>query len=416
MSSIEIGSTHLPVLKAISLNLRSLPRSASWTALLSGLLVVFVSTTGPIAILYQATDAAKLSTSLTNSWLFAVFMGSGLFGLLLSLRYGMPIIGSWASTTTALLVSGLVDHSFSDVIGAYIGASLLLMVVGYTGFFNRLMKSIPQPIIMAMLAGVLLVFGTRIFTSTQVNPILGFMMLVVYFVGRTMKLRAPLLGAFAVGLVTVILQSKVALPSIAVRVVEPVWTNPTFSIGTFLTLTIPIFLMVMTTQNAPGLALLKAVNYEPPVNQVVQMGGILSLLGAGFGGAGVNISAMTATIAISPESDPNPQTRYFAGVVSGVAYCLAALFAGVFSSLYGAFPIELTAILAGLALLPVIMSALHDAVVDREFRDAAVVTFLVTISGVSGWGIGAPFWGLIAGSVVFRISHWSPRNTPKKIL
>lgn len=276
MSSIEIGSTHLPVLKAISLNLRSLPRSASWTALLSGLLVVFVSTTGPIAILYQATDAAKLSTSLTNSWLFAVFMGSGLFGLLLSLRYGMPIIGSWASTTTALLVSGLVDHSFSDVIGAYIGASLLLMVVGYTGFFNRLMKSIPQPIIMAMLAGVLLVFGTRIFTSTQVNPILGFMMLVVYFVGRTMKLRAPLLGAFAVGLVTVILQSKVALPSIAVRVVEPVWTNPTFSIGTFLTLTIPIFLMVMTTQNAPGLALLKAVNYEPPVNQVVQMGGILA--------------------------------------------------------------------------------------------------------------------------------------------
>jgi benzoate membrane transport protein len=416
MSSIEIGSTHLPVLKAISLNLRSLPRAASWTALLSGLLVVFVSTTGPIAILYQATDAAKLSTSLTNSWLFAVFMGSGLFGLLLSLRYGMPIIGSWASTTTALLVSGLVDHSFSDVIGAYIGASLLLMVVGYTGFFNRLMKSIPQPIIMAMLAGVLLVFGTRIFTSTQVNPILGFMMLVVYFVGRTMKLRAPLLGAFAVGLVTVILQSKVSLPSIPVRVVEPVWTNPTFSIGTFLTLTIPIFLMVMTTQNAPGLALLKAVNYEPPVNQIVHAGGFLSLIGAGFGGAGVNISAMTATIAISPESDPNPKTRYFAGVVSGVAYCLAALFAGVFSSLYGAFPIELTAILAGLALLPVIMSALHDAVIDKDFRDAAVVTFLVTISGVSGWGVGAPFWGLIAGMVVFRISRWSTRNTPKKIL
>ncbi len=416
MSSIEIGSTHLPVLKAISHNLRSLPRAASWTALLSGLLVVFVSTTGPIAILYQATDAAKLSTSLTNSWLFAVFMGSGLFGLFLSLRYGMPIIGSWASTTTALLVSGLVDHSFSDVIGAYIGASLLLMVVGYTGFFNRLMKSIPQPIIMAMLAGVLLVFGTRIFTSTQVNPILGFMMLVVYFVGRTMKLRAPLLGAFAVGLVTVILQSKVSLPSIPVRVVEPVWTNPTFSIGTFLTLTIPIFLMVMTTQNAPGLALLKAVDYEPPVNQIVHVGGFLSLLGAGFGGAGVNISAMTATIAISPESDPDPETRYFAGVVSGVAYCLAALFAGVFSTLYGAFPIELTAILAGLALLPVIMSALHDAVIDKDFRDAAVVTFLVTISGVSGWGVGAPFWGLIAGMVVSRISRWSIRNTPKKIL
>jgi benzoate membrane transport protein len=405
MSQVESGTTELSAVKAFTKNIRGLPKAASWSALISGLLVVFVSTTGPIAILYQAAAAAKLSTEVTNSWLFAVFMGSGLFGLLLTLRYGMPIIGSWASTTTALLVTGLVDHSFSEVIGAYFGASLLLMVVGYSGAFKRLMQSIPHSTIMAMLAGVLLVFGTRIFTSTRLNPLLGLLMLVVFFFGKTLKWRAPLLASFAVGLLTVIFQSKINIPEFQIEAVTPLWSSPTFSLSSFFTLTIPIFLMVMTTQNAPGLALLKAVNYQAPVNQIVHFGGTLSLLGAGFGGAGVNISAMTATIAISPEADPNPKTRYFSGVVSGVAYCVAAIFAGVFSSLYGAFPIELTAILAGLALLPVITSSLADALSDRSFRDSSVVTFLVTISGVSGWGIGAPFWGLIAGVLVHRLTE-----------
>jgi benzoate membrane transport protein len=405
MSEIESGTTDLPLFKALGHNLRNIPKAASWTALLSGLLVVFVSTTGPIAILYQAAAAAKMPIELTNSWLFAVFLGSGLFGLLLTLRFGIPIIGSWASTTTALLVTGLVDHSFSEVIGAYFGASILLMIVGYTGVFNKLMQSIPHAIIMAMLAGVLLVFGTRIFTSTRINPLLGLLMLVVFYLGRTLKWRAPLLAAFAIGLITVVAQSKIDIPPLSFEVVTPVWTNPTFSIGSFFTLTIPIFLMVMTTQNAPGIALLKAVHYKPPVNQIVHFGGTLSLLGAGFGGAGVNLSAMTATIAISPDSDPNPKTRYFAGVASGVAYSVAALFAGIFSTLYGAFPLELTAILAGLALLPVITGSLSDALEKKDFRDSAIVTFLVTISGVSGWGVGAPFWGLLAGIAVHRFSE-----------
>jgi benzoate membrane transport protein len=168
------------------------------------------------------------------------------------------------------------------------------------------MQSIPHAIIMAMLAGVLLVFGTRIFTSTRINPLLGILMLVVFYLGRTLKWRAPLLASFAVGLVTVIAQSKIDIPPLDFQVVTPVWTNPTFSLGSFFTLTIPIFLMVMTTQNAPGIALLKAVHYKAPVNQIVHFGGTLSLLGAGFGGAGVNLSALTATIAISPDSDPNP--------------------------------------------------------------------------------------------------------------
>ena len=397
----------ISTLRAISKNIANLPKAASWSGFFSGLLVVFVSLTGPIAILYQAVQAADLSVELTNSWLLAIFMGSGLFALLMSLRFGIPIIGSWASTTTALLITGLVDHPFSEVIGAYFVASVILMVIGYTGIFSKLMQTIPHAVIMAMLAGVLLTFGVKIFSSTQINPILGVSMLLVFFAAKAIRFRAPVLLSFVVGVVVVALQSKINIPEVKLSIATPVWTNPTFPVGAFFTLTIPIVLLIMTSQNAPGIALLKAVGYTPPINTIVHFGGFLSLLGSGFGGSGVNLSSITASIAISEESDPNPETRYFAGVVAGLAYCVAAIFAGVFSSLFGSFPGELTAVLAGIALLPIITTSLVDAMEIKDYRDSAVVTFLVTISGVSAFGVGSPFWGLIAGVIVHQLQRLS---------
>ena len=398
---------NISTLRAISKNLSNLPNAASWSGFFSGLLVVFVSITGPIAILYQAVQAANLSAELTNSWLLAIFMGSGLFALLMSLRFGIPIIGSWASTTTALLITGLVDHPFSEVIGAYFVASIILMIIGYTGIFNKLMQTIPHAVIMAMLAGVLLTFGVKIFSSTRINPILGMSMLLVFFAAKAIKLRAPVVTAFVIGVAVVALQSKISIPEIKLSIATPVWTNPTFPIGAFFTLTIPIVLLVMTSQNAPGIALLKAVGYTPPINTIVHFGGFLSLLGAGFGGSGVNLSSITASIAITEESDPNPETRYFAGVVAGLAYCVAALFAGFFSTLFSSFPSELTAVLAGIALLPIITTSLVDAMEIKDYRDSAVVTFLVTISGVSALGVGSPFWGLLAGVIVHQLQRLS---------
>jgi len=398
---------NISTLRAISKNIANLPKAASWSGFFSGLLVVFVSLTGPIAILYQAVQAANLSVELTNSWLLAIFMGSGLFALLMSLRFGIPIIGSWASTTTALLITGLVDHPFSEVIGAYFVASIILMIIGYTGIFSKLMQTIPHAVIMAMLAGVLLTFGVKIFSSTQINPILGVSMLLVFFAAKAIKFRAPVVLSFVVGVVIVALQSKISIPEVKLSIASPVWTNPTFPVGAFFTLTIPIVLLIMTSQNAPGIALLKAVGYTPPINTIVHFGGFLSLLGSGFGGSGVNLSSITASIAISEESDPNPETRYFAGVVAGLAYCVAAIFAGVFSSLFGSFPGELTAVLAGIALLPIITTSLVDAMEIKDYRDSAVVTFLVTISGVSALGVGSPFWGLIAGVIVHQLQRLS---------
>lgn len=406
-TSIEEGTFNFPWHKAIIHNLKGIPAAFTWSGLLSGILIVFISTTGPIAILFQAASAGQLGDSYTISWLFAVFLGSGIFGLLLSLRYRMPIIGSWASTVTALLVAGLVNHPLPEVVGAYFLASIILIAIGVTGVFSRIMLIIPHAVIMAMLAGVLFNFGIRIFTSTKSDPVIGIAMIFIYFFGRRLKWRAPVFGSLLVGVTVAVFQTKLKMPPLDFQLVHPIWINPVLSIASIFTLVIPIVLMVMTTQNATGISLIKAAGYKVPVNEIVTLGGFLSVLGAGFGGAGVNISAMTAVIALGPEADPDPKTRYFAGICAAVTYIVAALYAGIFLTLYAAFPFGLTTILAGLALLPVISSSFVEAVIDPKYRDAAILTFLISVSGVSGWGVGAPFLGLLGGFLLHRFGRHS---------
>ena len=400
VTAIEEGTYDLAWHKAVLHNIKGTPKAFTWGALFSGMLIVFISTTGPIAILFQAADAGQLSDKYTISWLFAVFMGSGVFGLFLSLRYGMPIIGSWAATVTALLVTGLVDHPLPEVVAAYFLASIILLIIGVTGIFTRIMSIIPHAVIMAMLAGVLFSFGLRIFTSSKAEPVIGFGMIFMFFLGRRLKWRAPVFGSLFVGVAVALAQSKLTAPSFDFQLVHPIWITPIFAPDLIFTLVIPIVLMVMTTQNATGISLIRSAGYKVPINDIVTMGGFLSLLGAGFGGAGVNVSAMTAIIALGPEADPNPKTRYFAGISAAITYILAALCAGIFLSLYASFPPALTTVLAGLALLPVISASIVEAVMDIEYRDAAIVTFLISVSGVSEWGIGAPFWGLLGGFLV----------------
>ena len=180
---LERGTTDLPVFKAISQNLRNIPKSFTWGALLSGFLIVLISTTGPIAILFQAADAGNFSDQQLASWLLTVFIGSGLFGLVLTLRHGIPVIGAWAAATTALLVTGLTDHPYAEVLGAYVVASIALIIVGATGLFSKLMALVPRPVVMAMLGGVLFRFGVEVFSSLKSDALLGLGMILMFFIG-----------------------------------------------------------------------------------------------------------------------------------------------------------------------------------------------------------------------------------------
>ncbi|MTB15894.1 MAG: benzoate transporter, partial [Actinobacteria bacterium] len=231
LTNVETGTSAQGALAAYRKNIKGLPQAATWGGLFSGLLVVLVSTTGPLAILFQAASAGHLSKEMISSWLLMIFLGSGLFSLILSLRHGMPIIGAWGSATTALLVTGLPEHSFSQVIGAYFVASIVLLIVGVTKTFDSIMKLVPRPVVMAMLAGILFRFGVGVFTSLSTNLILGLSMIFAFFIGRRYGWRAPVVAALAVGLVVAGLQSQLTNPHIALALAKPVWTTPTFEIG-----------------------------------------------------------------------------------------------------------------------------------------------------------------------------------------
>jgi len=400
---LERGTTDLPILEAIKINLKNLPKSFTWGALLSGFLIVLISTTGPIAILFQAAEAGNFTDRQLASWLLTVFIGSGLFGLVLTLRHGIPIIGAWAAATTALLVTGLTSHSYAEVLGAYVIASIALIVVGVTGLFGKLMSLVPRPVVMAMLGGVLFRFGVEVFSSLKTDALLGLGMILMFFIGKRFKWRAPVVPALLVGLVIAYLEKELVNPNIKVAITAPLWVTPEFTLGSLLTLALPIFLLVMTTQNATGTAVLYNSGYEPPINNVVTVGGVISLLSAPFGNSGVNISAMTAAIATQKDADPNPKTRYFAGVACGIFYIILGLFGATVMGFFGTLPPVLLAVLAGLALIPVIGSCTNEALENPEYREAGLVALLITVSGVSAFNLGSPFWGLVGGVLVHEI-------------
>jgi benzoate membrane transport protein len=222
-TQLERGTTDLPIFQAISQNIKNLPKSFTWGALLSGFLIVLISTTGPIAILFQAADAGNFTDQQLASWLLTVFIGSGLFGLVLTLRHGMPVIGAWAAATTALLVTGLTDHSYPEVLGAYVVASIALIVVGVTGLFGKLMALVPRPVVMAMLGGVLFRFGVEVFSSLKSDALLGLGMILMFFIGKRYKWRAPVVPALAVGLIIALLEKELVNPNIKVSITAPLW-------------------------------------------------------------------------------------------------------------------------------------------------------------------------------------------------
>ena len=402
-TQLERGTTDLPILEAVKINLRNLPKSFTWGALLSGFLIVLISTTGPIAILFQAADAGNFTDQQLASWLLTVFIGSGLFGLVLTLRHGMPIIGAWAAATTALLVTGLTSHSYAEVLGSYVIASIALIIVGVTGLFGKLMALVPRPVVMAMLGGVLFRFGVEVFSSLKTDALLGLGMILMFFIGKRFKWRAPVVPALLVGLVIAYWEKELVNPNIKVAITAPLWVTPEFTLGSVLTLALPIFLLVMTTQNATGTAVLYNSGYEAPINNVVTVGGVISLLSAPFGNSGVNISAMTAAIATQKDADPNPKTRYFAGFACGIFYIILGLFGATVMGFFGTLPPVLLAVLAGLALIPVIGSCTNEALENPEYREAGLVALLITVSGISAFNLGAPFWGLIGGVLVHEI-------------
>ncbi|MCT7350775.1 benzoate/H(+) symporter BenE family transporter [Streptomyces sp. 15-116A] len=376
----------------------SLRRDVSFPAVLAGLIAVIVSYSGPLVVVLAAARAGHLDEAHTASWVWAVSIGSGLTCLFLSWRTRMPVITAWSTPGVALLMTNLGDYPYAQAIGAFLISAAAIAVIGYSGLFGRLMRAVPTGVVNAMLAGILFSFGVSIFTELKTSPAIVLSAFIAFFAMKRLSVRwavpVALLAGAGAALVTTRLDFALGGGGVLVR---PVLTMPDFSLAALIGIAIPLAVVTLASQNAPGTAVLEGAGYTPDDRLLVGSTGAMSFLLAPFGSHAVNLAAITAAICTGPEAHPDPRRRYIAGMSCGIWYLLIGSCGGVLVLLFAGLPAALIAVVAGVALLGALQSSLTTALGEVGTRDAAVVTFLCTASGMSLFGIGSAFWGLLLG-------------------
>ncbi|UDQ81886.1 benzoate/H(+) symporter BenE family transporter [Erwinia rhapontici] len=380
----------------------------TFPAIVAGFVAVLVGYTSSAAIIFQAAAAAGATASQTGGWLTMLGLAMGLTTLGLSLWYRTPVLTAWSTPGAALLVTSLPGTSLNEAVGVFVFASALIFLCGITGLFARLMNAIPQAISAAMLAGILLRFGVDAFAAIQVNFALSGTMCLVYLLSRRLLPRYAIILTLLAGLGVAALQGNIHATQTQ-SLVMPEFIMPRFTLETLLGIGVPFFVVTMASQNAPGIATLKAHGYTLPVSPLIAWTGLVALLLAPFGGFTVCIAAITAAICMGPEVHSDPQRRYWAAAAAGVFYLLAGVFGGAISGLFTALPLALIHTIAGLALLGTIAGSLQRALSDEKQRDAAVITFLITASGLTLLGVGAAFWGLVGGVIAHLVFSLAKR-------
>lgn len=376
--------------------------------LLSGFVAVLVGYASSAAIIWQAAAAAGASAPQVAGWMTALGLGMGISTLLLTLWHKVPVLTAWSTPGAALLVTGLHGVTLNQAVGVFIFANALIVLCGVTGLFARLMKIIPHSLAAAMLAGILLRFGLQAFASLQSSLWLCGSMLLAWTIVKACAPRYAVVAALAAGIVAAWLGQAVAWQSLQLAFVAPSFIAPVFTPALLLSVGVPFFLVTMASQNAPGVATMQASGYALPVSPLMVVTGGLALLLSPFGVFSICIAAITAAICQSPDAHPDPQQRWKAAAAAGLFYLLAGLCGGSISALMAALPLAWIQMLAGLALLGTLSGSLVQAMTHAAERDAAMVTFLVTASGLTLWGIGSAFWGLVIGGVCFALL--SPRR------
>ncbi|TNE69053.1 MAG: benzoate transporter BenE [Rhodobacteraceae bacterium] len=368
--------------------------------LVAGAVAVLLGYTSSAAIIFQAIDTLGASPAVANSWMLALGLGMGLSTLVLALRYRMPILTAWSTPGAALLVVSLAGVSVPEAVGAFVFCAVLLTLTGVTGWFEKISHLIPAAIGSAMLAGILFRFGLGIFASMEDNLPLVIAMCATYLAGRRFFARFAIPAVLLVGVMFCALTGAFDTSQhIAFEIAKPVFVTPEFSLSVLIGVGLPLYIVTMTSQNVPGVVTLKAAGYEPPVSASITVTGLTSLILAPFGGYAFNLAAITAAIVAGPEADEDPVTRYKAAVATGVIYCIVGLLGAAVIGLFLIAPKALVVTVAGLALLNTISASLTAALKDPDQREAGLVTFMTTVSGISFLGIGAPLWALVFGGL-----------------
>lgn len=377
--------------------------SSLFPAVLAGFVAVLVGYASSAAIIWQAAAAAGASTQQIADWMTALGIGMGVSTLALSWWYKAPVLTAWSTPGAALLATSLQGVSLAETIGVFIFANALILLCGVTGVFARLMKLIPHSLAAAMLAGVLLRFGLQAFSNLEGHILLCGSMLAAWVIAKAFAPRYAIVATLLVGGMVAWAGGDIVTNRIGFSVVLPEFIAPTFTFTTLVSVGLPFFLVTMASQNAPGFATMKASGYPLAVSPLIIFTGGLALLLSPFGVYSICIAAITAAICQSPDAHPDASKRWLAAAAAGAFYLLAGVFGGSISGLMAALPLSWIQTLAGLALLGTISGSLYQALHSETERDAAIVTFLMTASGVTIGGIGSAFWGLVLGGVCYAL-------------
>jgi len=397
-------------------------KDLSWSTFTAGFVAVLVGFTSSIAIVFQAAQAFGATQEMLASWVWAISIGMGLTTAIPSLMLRKPVMVAWSTPGAAVLASAGLAGGFTmgQAVAAFMASAALIVLIGASGWFEALTKRIPLSIASALLAGVLARFGIAGFAAAQTALPLVLLMLLTYLLGRRfMPLYAvPLTLLFAILFVAG--QGGFSNVVIPTGLTWPVYVAPEFSWSAMISLALPLFVVTMASQNMPGVAAIKACGFGDerasggdaglPISRILTMTGIATLVFAPFGAFSLNLSAITAAMCMGPQAHPDKARRYTAAVCCGLIYIALGLFGATIMAMLSAFPQALVVAIAGLALMATIGNGLASALHKEADREAAMVTFLITLSGVVIGGVGSAFWGLLAGSLALAVQHYRPRK------
>lgn len=391
--------------------MRSAFRDLSLSAATAGFVAVLVGFTSSVAIVFSAATALGATPAQTSSWMWALGLGMGLCTLLPSLWLRQPVMVAWSTPGAAVLATAGAAGGFgmAEATGAFMACAALIALFGATGWFGRTIDRIPVPIASALLAGVLARFGLDAFVALKSAFVLVLAMLLVYLLGRRLWPRYAVPGVLAAGVALAAAGGRLHLGAVQWGLTVPVFTAPVFSWRAMVSLALPLFVVTMASQNLPGVAAIRAAGYPMPISRIITLTGVATLVLAPFGAFALNLSAITAAICMGREAHPDPARRYTAAATCGAIYCVVGLFGAAVTGVLTAFPRELVVAVAGLALLGSIGGGLATALHDERHREAALITFLVTLSGLTLAGIGSAFWGVVAGALALFVQQWRPR-------
>jgi benzoate membrane transport protein len=371
----------------------------------AGFVAVLVGFTSSVAIVFQAALSFGATPAQITSWMWALGLGMGLCTMLPSLWLRKPVMVAWSTPGAAVLAVAGAGFSMNEAIGSFMVCAVLVTLCGVTGWFEKIMHRIPIAIASALLAGVLARFGLLAFSAAQTALALVGLMLATYLLGKRFLPRYAVPLTLLIALIYVALRGQFTVTNLQFSLAAPVFTAPVFTLSAAISLALPLFVVTMASQNLPGVAAIRTAGYDMPVSKIITMTGIATLVLAPFGAFALNLSAITAAICMGKEAHPDPARRYTAAVSCGAIYIAIGVFGAIVTSLLAAFPKELIAAIAGLALLGSISGGLASALVDEKHREAAIITFLVTLSGVVIAGIGSAFWGVVAGTLALFVQN-----------